>query len=298
MTGTDPPNGGLCAWSQVLAGHLTAFNSWGYFNSFGVFQAYYSQTLGQSPSAVSWVGGVQIFLMMFIGIFSGRAMDAGYYRPLAISGLAIQILGVFMTSLAKEYWQLLLAQGFCQGIGSGLVFTPTMAVVSSYFTTRKSAAVCGMSSGTATGGIVFPLIARQLLARVGIAWTIRIMAFVFLANAVIAQALIRPRAAPRKGGPLFDGRSFLSPWFCLFNAGMFLGVLGLYFAYFYVRDCYQLFPPQSCAESCARLHDVRRSRPTRKMCSAPTPPLPSSCCSSSTLWAFPAASFPHTWLTG
>lgn len=33
-----PPDGGLEAWIQALMGHLVVFNTWGYINSFGVFQ--------------------------------------------------------------------------------------------------------------------------------------------------------------------------------------------------------------------------------------------------------------------
>ena len=32
------PDGGLKAWTQALMGHLVVFNTWGYINSFGVFQ--------------------------------------------------------------------------------------------------------------------------------------------------------------------------------------------------------------------------------------------------------------------
>ena len=240
-----PPDGGLLAWSQVLAGHLVAFNSWGYVNSFGLFQAYYTTSLSQSPATISWVGGIQIFLMMFIGTFSGRALDAGYYHHVAVPGLVLQVVGIFMTSLAKSYWQLLLAQGICQGIGSGLAFTPTMALVSTYFTTKRALAVCGMSSGAATGGVVFPIIARQLLDRIGIGWTVRVMGFVFLANAAIALALIRPRPMARRGGSLVEFRSFKDPWYSVFSLGMLLVVLGLYFVYYYVSypvDCPQVIP--------------------------------------------------------
>ena len=50
-----PPDGGLPAWTQVVMGHLIVFNTWGYINSFGVFQTYYVATLGHSPSDISWV---------------------------------------------------------------------------------------------------------------------------------------------------------------------------------------------------------------------------------------------------
>ncbi|KAL9055318.1 MAG: hypothetical protein Q9162_003625 [Coniocarpon cinnabarinum] len=231
----SPPDGGLRAWSQVLGGHLVALNSWGYVNSFGVFQAYYTVSMAVPPSKISWIGGLQILLMMLIGTLSGRALDAGYYHYVAIPGLAIQTLGVFMTSLVSNYWQLLIAQGICQGIGSGLAFTPTMALVSTYFSRKRALAVCGMSSGTATGGVIFPIIARQLLGRVGIGWTVRIMGFVFMANTACALALIRPRPMSRKQGPLIELRSFRDPWYSLFSLGMLFVVLGLYFVYYYVR---------------------------------------------------------------
>lgn len=65
-----------------------------------------------------------------------------------------------MTSLVSEYWQLMLAQGICQGLGSGLVLTPTTAVVATYFSKRRAVAMCGVSSESAIGGVIFPLIAR------------------------------------------------------------------------------------------------------------------------------------------
>ena len=50
-----PPDGGLGAWTQAGMAHLIVFNTWGYINSFGVFQTYYVATLGHSPSDISWV---------------------------------------------------------------------------------------------------------------------------------------------------------------------------------------------------------------------------------------------------
>ena len=105
-----PPDGGITAWTQALMGHLVVFNVWGYINSFGVFQAYYVSAFKQSPSSISWVGSVQIFLLFFVGTFSGRATDYGLFRPTFMMGTFFFLLGVFMTSLSTQYWQLFLAQ--------------------------------------------------------------------------------------------------------------------------------------------------------------------------------------------
>lgn len=211
-----------------------AFNSWGYANSFGLFQAHYTTSLNETPSAISWVGSIQVFLTLFIGTFSGRAMDAGYYKHVASAGLGLQVLGVFMTSLVTRYWQLLLAQGICQGLGNGLVFTPTVALVSTYFLKKRAVAVSCMTSGTATGGIVFPVIARQLTDKVGFGWTIRVMGFIILANSIIILVLARTRGSPRSTGPLIELAAFADPWYSFFSLGLLLALLGLYFGYYYV----------------------------------------------------------------
>lgn len=229
-----PPDGGFRAWSQTAVAHLIMFNSWGYINSFGVFQSYYATTLAVSPSAVSWVGSVQIFLIFFVGAFSGRATDAGYYHHVLVAGSVLQVLGVFMTSLSTAYWQLFLSQGICTGLGDGLVFCPTIALLATYFAKRRAMAIAINAAGAGTGGIVFPLIARQLLSRIGFQWTMRTMGFVMLFNVVIILSLARTRLPPRKVGPFVEWSAWRELPYSLFCAGMFLIFWALFFAYYYV----------------------------------------------------------------
>lgn len=56
-----PPDGGLEAWSQIIWSHFTVCSTWGYVTTFGVFQTHYNQMLSESPSAISWIGSVQVF---------------------------------------------------------------------------------------------------------------------------------------------------------------------------------------------------------------------------------------------
>jgi len=79
-----PPDGGCAAWFQCGLCHLAIFNTWGYINSYGIFQTYYSTTLGLPPATISWIGSLQIFLLFFIGTWSGRATDAGKFECLRV----------------------------------------------------------------------------------------------------------------------------------------------------------------------------------------------------------------------
>ncbi|KAK0649262.1 major facilitator superfamily domain-containing protein [Cercophora newfieldiana] len=232
---SPPPDGGLRAWTQVLVAHLVAINAWGYLNSFGLFQSHYTETLSSaSPASISFVGSLQIFLSFLIGSVSGRALDAGYLRHCLALGSALQVLGIFMTSVSTEYWHFLLAHGLCKGLGDGLVFCPATAVVSTYFVRRRAFALGVGAAGTATGGLIFPIIAQQLMPRVGFGWTVRVMGVVVVVNSVVLLLLSRARLEGRRTGPLFEWGAFRERSYTLFCVGMFLNWWALYFAFFYI----------------------------------------------------------------
>lgn len=121
------------------------------FQSFGVFQTYYSSALGESQSTISWVGSIQLWVVFVISTFSGRALDAGLLIPTFIIGCTVQLFGIFMTSLCKLFWQLVLAQGFCTGVGMGMFFCPSMGLVTTYFKERRALAIAIVSSGNSVG---------------------------------------------------------------------------------------------------------------------------------------------------
>ncbi|ROV88401.1 hypothetical protein VPNG_10295 [Cytospora leucostoma] len=231
-----PPDGGSQAWLQVLIAHLVIFNTWGYINSFGVFQTYYISTLNQSPSDISWIGSVQVFLLFFIGTFAGRATDAGYFRHTFVVGTILILLGVFMTSICTKYWQLFLAQGICTGIGNGLLFCPTLAILPTYFSKNRAMAVGLAASGTTTGGMIIPGIFEALLPRVGLGWTLRVLGLIMLVFQVVCFALARTRVPPRSIGPLVEFSAFKEIPYLLFAIGIFFCFWGIYPAYYYVGE--------------------------------------------------------------
>ncbi|KAF7190929.1 Aspyridones efflux protein apdF [Pseudocercospora fuligena] len=229
-----PPDGGFQAWLQCACVHLTIFSTFGYITSFGVFQTYYQNTLGVSPSAISWIGSIQIFLLFGIGTFTGRATDAGLFKPVYITGAVFQIVGIFCQAECKTFWQLFLAQALCIGIANGLQFCPVMSLITTYFAKKRALAVGITAVGSCTGGVIFPVIVQQLLPKVGYAWTIRVIGFIMVAINVITIALLKTRLPPRKSGPLVDWTSFKETPFVLYCIAMFFNFWGLYFVFFYI----------------------------------------------------------------
>lgn len=229
-----PPDGGSKAWLQVGLAHLVIMNTWGYINSFGVFQTYYTETLGHPPSDISWVGSIQIFLLFFVGTFSGRATDAGFFKITLGTGAVLELFCIFMTSLSTKYWQLFLAQGVGQGLGCGLMFCPTIALMPTYFTSKRSIALGIGACGSATGGLIFPAIVMRLLPRIGYGWTMRTLGFISLATLAPCVFFLQQRVPPRKSGPFVEWSAFKEAPYVLFALGMFLNFWGLYIGFFYI----------------------------------------------------------------
>lgn len=230
----DPPDGGWQAWSQVLAANLANAVSWGYAAAFGVYQLYYVDTLGISASKISWIGSVQIFLAFVVCAPSGRIADAGYAHETVIVGCFFVIMGFYMTSFCFEYWQIMLAQGVCTGIGLGIVSTPVVAITSSYFDKRKSLALSLSAMGTSVGGVIFPATIQYLIPRIGFAWATRVAALIAVVICGGACFLLRPYIPGRKTGPFMEWAAFKEVPYSLFSAGSFLNFFGMYFGIFYV----------------------------------------------------------------
>ena len=217
-------------------------------------QTYYTINLDEPASSISWIGTVQIWLTFFVGAFSGRLLDAGYYVPTLIVGAIIQLLGIFMMSLSKTYWQLMLTQGIMTGLGGGIYFTPSLGIVASYFDKHRAFALGLATVGNATGGAIYPILVRELLPRLGFAWTTRCIGFFNLGLLALVIAFMRPRLPPRKSGPIIDWSAFREPPYAYFvgalfsewctpNARALLTVYAVinwavYYVYYYVRHTY------------------------------------------------------------
>lgn len=229
------PDGGAVAWRQVLAGHLGNVVAASLPAIFGIFQLYYTTTLALPASTISWIGSVQLFVNNCSCVVGGRLADAGLVRESVLAGSVLVALGVFMTSLSTQYWQILLAQGVCTGVGLGLIWMPCTAVVSSYFKKRRSFALSLASAGSGTGSMAFPAIVQYLMPSIGFAWAVRCLGLVVLATMVLLNLLLKPRLVkPRTKGPFVDVEAFKEPTYLIFAIGTFLLYWALYFGFFYV----------------------------------------------------------------
>ncbi|KAF9264559.1 MFS general substrate transporter [Marasmius fiardii PR-910] len=225
------PDGGVRAWLVVLGTVLSGFATFGFVNSWGVFQSYYEQNLlqGTSPSTIAWIGSIQYALVFFPALFTGRLFDIGIFKvPFAIASTVI-VACCFIIAECTKYWHFLLCQGILLGVSSGLVFGPSMAILGHWFKRRRGLALGITATGSSIGGTVLPIAARRLIGEVGFKWTMRIIGFILLFALSIPNLTLTRRLPPRKAdGGIFNFGAFKSPVFSVYCLAIWVSFLGLY----------------------------------------------------------------------
>ena len=122
-------------------------------NTSGVFQAYYETDLlhSSSPSSISWIGSLQLCIFIAGTSVMGPIYDIGFLRTVLSVGTFLTVFGLMMTSLCKAYWQFILAQGICTGLGMTCLFVPCVAVLPPWFPTRRALAMGIAATGSSIG---------------------------------------------------------------------------------------------------------------------------------------------------
>lgn len=241
------PEGGLRGWLCVFGGWWCTFVTFGYLNAYGLFQEYYQTTflVDKSPSQIAWIGAFQYFLMFSPAIFAGRLFDLGFFRPLFTVGCVLLVFSQMMVSLCSSYYQLFLAQGVGLGLGFGLVFNLAINCPAHYFNRRRGLALGVVASGSSTGGVVFPILVRNAIPRIGYGWTMRVVGFIALFCVTVAYLSLSTRLTPAinvrdksKGGwgqvQWYQFSAFRNPAYSFFVAGAAFVMFGLYTPFSYI----------------------------------------------------------------
>ncbi|GAA5898312.1 hypothetical protein JCM6882_000126 [Rhodosporidiobolus microsporus] len=238
---SDFPDGGFRAWSVVAGAWCVSFTSWGFTNAFGVFQTYYQQNMlsSYSHSDISWIGSLQLAMVLACAIFAGKFFDAGYIKYLLVISLCIYTAGMFGFSAADRYYGIFLGQGLACGLASGIAFLPAASSVSHWFKHRRATALGFLATGSSVGGMIYPAMLNHLFPKIGFAWTVRAAAFMTIGLVGVAALTINTRLPPRplpKLHQVFDFSPLKEKPFLLFVLGETIIMWGLYFGYFYIQD--------------------------------------------------------------
>ncbi|KAN0064283.1 hypothetical protein ACQY0O_002414 [Thecaphora frezii] len=241
------PEGGLRAWLCVVGGWWCSFITFGYINTFGVYEDYYLATFlsHKSSSEIAWIGAFQYFLIFGISFVSGRLFDLGFFRPTFTVGCVLLVVCQMLLSLCSEYYQIFLCQGVGLGTSFGIVFNMGINCPAHHFQQRRAMALGIVATGSSTGGVVFPILIRQLIPQIGFAWTMRVVGLIALVSTVAASLCLSTRLQPAidvadrdKGGwrqvRWMELEAFGNPAYAWFVAGCAAVMFGLYMPFTYM----------------------------------------------------------------
>jgi MFS family permease len=232
------PDGGLRAWLVVMGAFCCLIVSFGWINCIGVFQAYYSthQLSEYTSQEIAWIPSLEAFCMFAGGLWVGRVYDNYGPRVLLLVGTFFHVFGLMMASISIKYWHFILSQGLCSALGASMIFYPAMSVIFTWFLKKRAFALGVVASGSGLGGIIFPVMVKNLIPEVGFGWTMRICAFLILFLMITANLTVVSRIPPApRPVKLSD---FTSPFkempFFLLSVGSFLMFLGLFLPFTFI----------------------------------------------------------------
>ncbi|KAI1351281.1 MFS general substrate transporter [Xylaria sp. FL0043] len=179
---------GVHDYLKVVGLFFVYFITLGQVSSFSTYQDYYQEILlhSYSASTISWIGTSQVFLLGIVGLLSGAMYDRGYVHEALLPGFILLILGLLLLSFSHLYWHILLSQGFLIGIGGALFYIPAISIVSNNFASRPALPLGIAASGSAVGGIIWPIVFRSLLPRIGFGWVNRVFTLLVLVLSVVS----------------------------------------------------------------------------------------------------------------
>ncbi|TCD66437.1 hypothetical protein EIP91_001373 [Steccherinum ochraceum] len=201
-----PVDGGRQAWTFCFASFILETLVWGFGFSYGIFQGYYTSHPpfnDKSQLAIAAIGPTTLAIQYGEGIILSflYARYPELLNPMMWVGLALATLSLLVSSFVSSVELLILLQGVGLGIGSGMLYWPTMFLIPDWFVRRRGLAGGIIFAGSGIGGFVFPFIVNGLLEAVQFRWTLRIWAAIMAVFGGLAIFGIRRRIPVTKYRP-------------------------------------------------------------------------------------------------
>jgi len=184
------------AWIVVGVTFVTLLVAAGLRATPGVLIVPLETEFGWSRATISFAVGVNIFLYGLIGPFAAAVMDRFGIRRTMLLALALIAVGVALTPLMTQPWQLVLLWGVVVGVGSGataLVLGAT--VVSRWFAVNRGLIMGILTASTATGQLIFLPFLASLASHYGWRSVSLTVAAVAIALLPVVALLMRDRPA-------------------------------------------------------------------------------------------------------
>lgn len=145
------------------------------------------------PSEIGFIGGPNFSCAMLLALpVTYFAHRLGIHATMLL-GCVLQCSGHITASFASEPWQLYLTQGVMLGSGIGCIIIPSTAILSQWFSKRRTIANGIGSAGSGVGGVALTWGTAAMIRTRGLRWALRITGLVSLVATVVATLVLRDR---------------------------------------------------------------------------------------------------------
>ncbi|KAF7502352.1 hypothetical protein GJ744_005993 [Endocarpon pusillum] len=187
-----------CGYGWVCVAACFTINAftWGVVSSYGIYLAHYlsNETFTKArPIDFAFIGGLN-FAVAMLAAPAVTALVRRYEIHLPMS-LGILIFGIAYVSASFSWriWQLYLSQGVLVGLGVGFLYIPSIAILSQWFSTKRSLANGISAAGSGVGGLIFSLSTGATIEHLGLAWSLRLVGVMAVTANTLATIFIRSR---------------------------------------------------------------------------------------------------------
>ena len=188
------------AWVVVWATFVCLGIIFGVSYSFAAFFESFATEFAAQRADVSWIFGLSGFVYFVMGAPGGMLADRFGPRWVCAGGMALIALGLLVTSWAQSLWAVYLSYGLLVGLGIAFVYTPSIANVQPWFTTRRGLAGGIASSGVGAGTLLVPVLVSLALSHMPWREAMRTLALGVLVLGVLAASLLQRAPRPTTAG--------------------------------------------------------------------------------------------------
>jgi MFS family permease len=179
------------AWVVVWATFVCLALIFGVSYSFAAFFESFAAEFSAQRADVSWIFGLSGFVYFVLGAGGGMLADRFGPRIVCSAGMALIALGLLATSWATSLLAVYVSYGLLVGLGIALVYTPSIASVQPWFTTRRGLAGGIASSGVGAGTLLVPVLVALAIGPMPWREAMRALALGVLVLGLLAAALLR-----------------------------------------------------------------------------------------------------------
>jgi MFS family permease len=184
------------AWVVVWATFVCLGLIFGVSYSFAAFFESFATEFSAQRADVSWIFGLSGFVYFLMGAGGGMLSDRFGPRWVCSAGMVLIALGLLATSWATSLWAVYLCYGLLVGLGIALVYTPSIANVQPWFTTRRGLAGGIASSGVGAGTLVVPVLVTLAIGQMPWRESMRTLSLAVLVLGLLAASLLKKAPRP------------------------------------------------------------------------------------------------------